>query len=236
MKHFAKSTLIALLLFCATAVSQAQRDGDISGSNILGGLFGRYEGDFKAAGRTLPFKTFSLNVYPNGHVEGYLSGPNKEGAYVTGTADKKGQFTAGFYYGGKYYTLTGLVNKGKKAVGVAKPYRKNNTVGNINGNLSKTSYAPSSIAHFYESVYGNGLNLEFYFYDDGSFGAYDYDSDEEFEGDYSYVKLGSNLARLTLYAEDGVHTFLLYYFGNGDGVAYDVGTGTFHYFSGGSED
>ncbi len=235
MKNFLKSSLIALLLLGATAVSQASHT--ITGPNVLGtSLFGYYEGHFTAAGRTLPFNWFYMTVYPNGYMTGYLSG-NDASASFSGMVDKKGTFDATFWYGDKYYTLKGLVNKSKKAVAVAKPYRKNNTVGTLNGTLSRTSYAPSSLYNNSEYyISGNGVDLYFEYYDDGTFYGYDYNNDEEFEGDYSYTKLGNNLARLTLYAEDGAHVFLLYFFGNGYGVAYDVGNGTFHQFYDGSED
>ena len=245
MKQFLKSTVVALILLGSTHASQAQGGpSSIDGPNILSGLFGRYEGNFTAVGRTLPFKSFYLTVYPNGAVYGSLttygleksaSSANKgrDYAYVTGMADKKGNFEASFSYNDKYYTLQGQVNKSKKAIGVAKPYRKNNAVGALSGTLSKTSYAPSSFADAYVEVYGNGSDFYFGFYNDGSFEGYDYDLGEGFGGDYSYAKLGNNLARLTIYTDGETHTFLIYFFGDGNGLAYDVGTGKFHYLYGG---
>ena len=246
MKNVAKSALIALLLFGATAVSQVQAGeggSSIAGPNILNGLFGTYQGTFTAAGRTLPFDSFYLNVYPNGYVYGYLRGPggvsktSYVGASFYGMADKNGNFDASFNYGGKSYTLKGQVNKNKKVAGLARPYRKNIAVGVLNGTLSSTSYAPSAIGldespdYYYYGVYGNGVDLNFYFYGNGSFGGYDNKSSSSISGTYSYARTGNNSARLTLIEDGGAtHVLLIYFFNSSYGVVYDTQKGKFSYF------
>ena len=183
MKLVLRSALVALFLFCVTAGSQAQGEGSsISGPNILRSLFGVYQGDFRTTGHVLPFTGFNLSIYPNGYVNGNIWGTilgssSTVCVSVYGMANRQGNFDARFYYGGKYYSLKGVVTRDKKVIAVAKPHGKNNAVGTLNGMQSKTSYALNTATNYYFDVSGNGVNIYLDFNNDGTtFYGYDYNT------------------------------------------------------------
>ena len=247
MKHLLKYTLIAALLFSGAASSQAQ-GSPISGPLISVKLFNNYTGKVYALnGSALNLLVLALTVYPNGYVEGTLTTPNRHtpdsDGRIRGRSDNKGNIDGNFYRNGKWHRIKG--NPGKGTLGVYAE-RGSRALAKIIIDPDGEDFAPKTLGSGGTiETFGNGDSFYFDYNAEGNGnGEYhiadyyefpDYGSEDHFEGNITYRRLGKNRALVTLTYDRGegdmqTHTLVIFYQGEDYGVVYDVEAGEFKYW------